>query len=130
MISSNDNLLDTGYQPNDFDDAGGGGRQGDADLSPLDRKSLFNQELNQLHFKIIVLQREVAFTRKIVSLMADAIQECRTPEQLADTMATVLSRLVSKLGHRTFPDKHLNKDFVRILSRAFKDKVEDIVSDS
>ena len=130
MISSNDNLLDTGDQPNDFLGADGGGRQADADLSPLDRKSLFNQELNQLHFKIIGLQRDSTFNRKIIYLMADAIQECRTREQLAETMATVLSRLLSKLGHRTFPDTHLNKDFVRILSRTFKDKVEDIVRDS
>ena len=103
MNSNTDNLLDA------VDQAELGG----ADLSPLDR-----------------LKCDSTFDRKVVNLMADAISECRTREQLAETMDALLSNFVSKLGHRTFPDRQLNKDFVRILSRAFKDKVDDIVSDS
>jgi hypothetical protein len=45
-------------------------------------------------------------------------------------MDAVLSRFVTQLGHRVFPDRLLNKDFVRMVSRAFKDKVEDLVSEA
>ena len=94
--------MDTGVPANDFEDA---------DLGPLDR-----------------LMKDSTYNRNAIHLMAEAIQECQTQEQLAETMGKLLSNFVRKLGHRTFPDRQLNKDFVRILSRAFKDKVEDIVS--
>ena len=45
---------------------------------------------------------------------------------MAETITAVLVGVLSFRGHETFPDRQLNKDFVRNVSRTFKDKVEDI----
>jgi len=58
--------------------------------------------------------------------MADAIQECQTMQDISDTLDVVFFRFIKTYGHHTFPDKQLNKDFVKLISRAFKDKVEDL----
>lgn len=67
------------------------------------------------------------FCKKTTLLIAEAIRESVTEAELAETLSLVCSRLLHTWGHHTFPNGQLNKEFVRVVARAFKDKVEDLV---
>ena len=60
--------------------------------------------------------------------MGDALRESQSAEELADATEAVLVVVLCTLGHQGFPDKQLNKDFVRGLAGNFKDKLEDLVA--
>jgi hypothetical protein len=62
--------------------------------------------------------------------MVEAIHECKSEEELAESTSLVLQKVLCEIGHGTFPDRQLNKDFVRFVAGAFRDKVQDIVGGS
>ena len=62
--------------------------------------------------------------------MVEAIQESSNEEELAEATSVVLQKVLCEIGHGTFPDRQLSKDFVRFVSRGFKDKVQDLVGGS
>ena len=60
--------------------------------------------------------------------MVEAIRDSVSEEQLAETLGHVVSKLLLRAwGHLAFPHGQLNKEFVKAITQAFKDKVEDFV---
>ena len=61
--------------------------------------------------------------------MAEAIQDSKSQDELSEALSLIASSLLCTVGHRTFPDRQLNKDLVGVVSRAFRDKVQEMVSE-
>ena len=62
--------------------------------------------------------------------MVDAISECQSEAELANAASLIFQRLLCDHGHGSFPDRQLNKDIVHLVSRSFRDKVQDLVGGS
>lgn len=62
--------------------------------------------------------------------MVDAISECQSDAELANATSLIFQRLLCDHGHGSFPDRQLNKDIVHLVSRSFRDKVQDLVGGS
>ena len=75
-----------------------------------------------------MLKQEQAteYCQKTFAIMVEAIQDSEDQEGLAESMSVVLGHVLGTYGALTFPDKNLNKEFVRQVAGAFKDKVEDL----
>ncbi len=69
-------------------------------------------------------------SRKAIDTISEAISDCKSEEDLSRVIEIVSVKFLMELGHHSFPDNQLAKDFVRIVSTSFKDKVEDLVSDA
>ena len=67
-----------------------------------------------------------AFNRDLVYLMSEALGESQSVEDLAAAIEQVLTVVLCKMGHRLLPDRQLNKDCVKQLARAFRDRLEDL----
>jgi hypothetical protein len=69
-------------------------------------------------------------SRKAIDTISEAISDCKSEEDLLKVIEIVSVKFLMELGHHNFPDNQLAKDFVRIISMSFKDKVEDLVSEA
>jgi len=66
------------------------------------------------------------FCKKTTLLVVEAIRDSASEEQLGETLGHVVSKLLLRAwGHLAFPHGQLNKEFVRAVTQAFKDKVEE-----
>jgi len=60
--------------------------------------------------------------------MVEAIHDSQDATELAEAISVVLTHSVCTFGAHTFPDRQLNKDFVRRVGQAFRDRVEDLAA--
>lgn len=70
--------------------------------------------------------KAMPWCRRSISAMTEAIQESAESAELAQATSAILKHVLCTAGSRTFPDTQLNKTFVRKVSAAFRDKVEEL----